>query len=840
LVHTRALKTPDELKLIDEHGAVLLTIPYSSQYPWPVAANATGHSMVLANPSYGEEDPRAWGISEIKGGSPGQAEFFSPSPLRNVVINEVLAHTESGALDFIELHNHSAVSNDLSGCILTDDPGAIKFVLPPGTVLPPHGFVSFDELQLGFALNAQGETVYLLTPNNSRVIDALQFEGQSDSISFGRWPDGAEVLYPLEGLTQGTNNAPPKISEVVVNELMYNPISKDDDDQFIELYNRGTATVDLTGWEFTAGVSYTFPNGTLLAPGGYLVIARNLTNLLAKYPNLNATNTLGNYSGKLAHGGERVALSRPELLNGTDTVYVVEDEVTYEKGGRWGRWAAGGGSSLELIDPRANHRLASNWADSDDTAKSTWTTIEHTGVLDQGRNFSGGILNAQLGPLDEGECLIDNVEVINAASGTNCVKNPGFEAGLNNWSLQGCMVRSALCRQGGSAGRALHVRCSSRIWTGANSCQASLFPSGLSMGRVATLRFKARWLHGWPEVLLRLNGNWLEAVGKMDVPLNLGTPGAPNSRALANNGPAIYDVAHNPPVPTYWEPTIVTAKVHDPDGVLSVTLNWRMDGDTTYTNSPMTDDGLGGDAVAHDGIFTATLPSTYGIVAFYVSARDSRGVSSRFPQLLNDNAPVRECVVLLGPDNPGGSFATYNLWISRTNVERWSELPNLSNEMHDGTFVCGKRIIYNMQGRFVGSPYHQQFWSPESSPCHYKWVFPDDDKFLGATSFNKIHAPGNGPGDDSSIQREQLAYTFMRTLGVPWLNRRYVVVRVNGNRILPLMEDTQCPDADMVDEYFPNDTEGYLYKMQPWFEFSPNITGTYLDYQNVSWCFLLP
>ena len=54
--------------------------------------------------------------------------------------------------------------------------------------------------------------------------------------------------------------------------------------------------------------------------------------------------------------------------------------------------------------------------------------------------------------------------------------------------------------------------------------------------------------------------------------------------------------------------------------------------------------------------------------------------------------------------------------------------------------------------------------------------------FLGTTDFNKIHQPGNGPGDDASLQREQLANTFLRALGVPWLNRRYVAVYVNGNR----------------------------------------------------------
>ena len=39
------------------------------------------------------------------------------------------------------------------------------------------------------------------------------------------------------------------------------------------------------------------------------------------------------------------------------------------------------------------------------------------------------------------------------------------------------------------------------------------------------------------------------------------------------------------------------------------------------------------------------------------------------------------------------------------------------------------------------------------------------------------------------------------------------------------MEDTQVPDSDVVKEHFPNDTDGFLYKMQPWFEFAPFLSG---------------
>jgi hypothetical protein len=197
-------------------------------------------------------------------------------------------------------------------------------------------------------------------------------------------------------------------------------------------------------------------------------------------------------------------------------------------------------------------------------------------------------------------------------------------------------------------------------------------------------------------------------------------------------------------------------------------------------------------------------------------------------------------VVLFGDGNPGGSFGVYHLWLTQTNVTRWANLSDLSNEGSDCTFVNDTRVIYNMQGRFSGSPYHQEFDTPNGNLCHYKWEFNDDAKFLGATDFNKIHQPGNGPGDDASLQREQLANTFLRALGVPWLYKRYVAVYVNGNRRGTLMEDTQVPTTDVIKEHFPNDPDGHMYKMQPWFEMPPFPSGSSIAFDNQSWCNLMP
>jgi len=841
--YTGSLKHAETLELLDERTNLLLTVPYTDVYPWPVATGGTGHSLVLANPTYGEGDPRAWDISDVVGGSPGQMDGFTPSPLRNVVINEILPHSENPAVpQFIELYNHSTNSVDVSGCILTDDPTTNKFVIPTGTVIGPAGFVAFTQAQFGFTLNGAGETLYFIKPDGSRVLDAVQFGAQADGVSYGRWPDGANDFYAFTTNTPGTNNSTILIGDIVINELMYDPIVFGSDGQYIELYNKGTNTINLNGWQFTAGVTFTFPNVTL-APSGYLVVAKNASFLFANYPNLNTNNTVGNFSGKLSHDGALVVLSQPETLDGTNTILVAEDQVTYGTGGRWGEWSGGGGSSLELIDPHANHRLAANWADSNDAAKSTWTNVTWTGVLDNGENYDPSIDYAQIGLLDTGECLVDNVSVI--YNGSNYVTNPTFEGshGLTNWFLQGCMVRSSLETTGYLSNYSLHIRASDKVWVGDNSCEVALLTNTLAAGQTVTLSYAARWLHGCQEPLLRLNGNWLEATTILPVPANLGSPGQPNSTYITNAGPAIYNVTHNPPLPAAGQPVVVTANLSDPDGLQNLRLYYRLDPSTSYTAVAMNDNGTGGDAIARDGVYSATIPGQAAnqVVAFYIAATDKLGAATRFPAIrAGDNEPVRECVVMFGDSNPGGSFGTYHLWLTQTNINRWASLSDLSNEGNDCTFVNGNRVIYNLQGRFAGSPYHQEFDTPVGNLCHYKWEFNDDDKFLGATDFNKIHQPGNGPGDDASLQREQIANSFLRALGVPWLNRRYVAVYVNGNRRGSLMEDAQVPGSDIVKEHWPNDSGGFLYKMQPWFELAPFPSGATMAFNNNAWCNLLP
>ena len=54
-----SLSRQGTIRLRNNSGGVVLEVKYDHDDPWPVGADGTGHSLVLARPSYGENDPQA-------------------------------------------------------------------------------------------------------------------------------------------------------------------------------------------------------------------------------------------------------------------------------------------------------------------------------------------------------------------------------------------------------------------------------------------------------------------------------------------------------------------------------------------------------------------------------------------------------------------------------------------------------------------------------------------------------------------------------------------------------------------------------------------------------------
>jgi len=832
------------LRLLNELGGRLLEIQYDNFAPWPVAADGTGHSLVLSRPSYGENDPRAWSASDSIGGSPGQGEHHDSDPARGVVINEFLAHTDDPQVDSIELFNRSTQPIDLSGAWLSDEPGTNKFRLIDGTTIAGRGFLVFDQNQLGFSLSADGEQIFLVNSNQTRVLDSVRFRGQANGVSSGRHPDGAPGFQELSSITLGTTNAGPLLRSLVINEIMYHPISESDKDEYLEIYNRSASPVNLSSWRIQGGVSYEFPTNTVIAAHGYLVVAENRTNLLAKYAQLNVTNTYGNYSGSLANGGERIALSMPEDLVSTNSqglvttniYFIPVDEVVYKDGGRWGQWSDGGGSSLELIDPDADNRQPASWADSDESAKAAWTALDLTEVLENGQSAAvvneGGAYGeaADCNRLElflqgAGEVLIDDVEFLNNGGG-NLLVNGSFLNGTS-WGFGG-VVRHSYVESGVGTGgsAALHLVSVARGDTGCNKAYGALSSVPVIDGTATgTIRAKVRWLKGARQMLFRLRGNWMEAVQDLNVPANCGTPGLPNSRLLANAGPAIYDVVHSPILPAANEAVVVTARAIDPDGVASLTLHYRQDPSTSYLTATLLDDGTGGDEIAGDGIYSATVAgqASGALVAFYVTASDG-SATSQFPAA----APDRECLVHWGESVRSGTLGTYRLWVTAANLNFWASREKNANDPLNATFVYGDyRVVYGANTMYSASPFHTGAYNGPLGgfACDYEVNFPSDDRFLGSEPFVLSAERNNSDFWYDPTTQNDLAGTWIaRKLGQQYNHRRHVHMLLNGVVRGDVYLDTQQPNSEMLDEYHPDDSKGELRKIESWFEFADNFT----------------
>ncbi|MBN2784478.1 MAG: lamin tail domain-containing protein, partial [Pontiellaceae bacterium] len=831
------------LRLRNELDGILLEVEYNDKAPWPVAVFGTGHSMVLSHPSYGENDARAWSPSDVIGGSPGRAEGYGAEPARGVVINEYLAHTDLPQVDYVELFNAGTNAVDLSGAWLSDEAGTNRFRMADGTTIPARGFLSFDQMEMGFALSADGEQIFLVNSNQTRVLDAVSFRGQANGVSEGRYPDGAPEFQSLDSVTKGNANTAPKASPVVINEIMYHPISDSNNDEYIELYNRTASAVDLSGWRLQGGISYEFPSNTVIAAGAYLVVAENRTNLIARYTQLNESNTYGNYSGSLANGGERIALSMVDDLISTNALnevttnwfYIPIDEVTYLDGGRWGEWSDAGGSSLELIDPDADNRQPSSWADSDESDKAPWTTIDVTDILENGQAGStvdeGGWYGEaadcnrlELFMQGVGEVLIDDVEFLNNG-GSSLVQNGDFSDGTSFWGYGG-VARNSYVESGvgedGSA--AFHLVSDSRGDTGCNKAYNSLssvpFITGSDTG---TIRAKVRWLRGAPQILLRLRGNWMEVSCDIEVPTNCGTPGLVNSRRVSNAGPSIYDVSHFPILPDEGEDVVVTARAVDPDGIASMTLNYRIDPAAGYTSVTMNDSGSDGDKIAGDGIYSGTVPgqSTGYMAAFVVSGSDG-SATAQFPAA----APERECLVRWGEERPTGGLGAYRLWVTSSNITFWAAREKNANDTMDATFVYGDwRVVYNVDTMYSGSPFHVGAYDgPLGVACDYEINFHPGERFLGTEPFVlAAEGTGNSFWDDETTQVDLTGTWIARKLGQQYNYRRHIHMYVNGNRRGGVYLDSQQPNSDMLDEYFPNDSQSELRKIESWFEFADDF-----------------
>jgi len=153
----------------------------------------------------------------------------------------------------------------------------------------------------------------------------------------------------------------------IINEIHSNPDLSQELIEFVELYNPSGTALDISGWQFTQGITYTFPAGTIIAANGYIVATEDPT---PAYVDVNVAGKYGTptslvywpFTGNISNEGETIT-----LCDGAGNEI---DSVEYQLGFPWPTVGdpvpddgahLGSGHSMQLVNPTFDNDLGGNW-----------------------------------------------------------------------------------------------------------------------------------------------------------------------------------------------------------------------------------------------------------------------------------------------------------------------------------------------------------------------------------------------------------------------------------------------------------------------------------------------
>ncbi len=732
----------------------------------------------------------------------------APPTEETVMFNEL--HRSVGNASWVELFNPGASAIDLSGYKLATEPNSDGFSLGADTKIAAQGFLTITDEESGLDLSSPEVRVFLRDVNGL-VVAAFAFdrdppaEFADESFSEALFPDGGTKTWITPIATRGEPNRVDRATAIVINEIFYQP-PEDRSGEFVEIYNRESSSVDLTGYRFERGIDFEFSNGTLIGPGEYLVVAKDPPLIREIY---GIENVVGPYDGKLSNRGENLRL--------VDSRGNIADEVRYFDGGTWSRWADGGGASLELIDPEQRNDVGVAWAASDESEKADWERLSYQ-VDDY---VPARETELHLFLVARGECLIDDVSVRRGA-GDNHIPNPGFEDSTSPWRIEGTHIDSRRVTWDAHSGEAcLELVASGKGDSSVNRIEIDASPR-LTSGPYEVSLW-ARWLRGasvivghgeftagpWggrPAPSVNQSGNTLGGKARLTVPRDLGTPGRENTARArlrdetgsTNLGPLIWAVTHSPATPESGDPVTVSARIDDADGVASVTVLYREgNANGPFERVPLTrSPGRGLDAVDGPGEqHRAELPgfSARDKIVFYLEATDATGRTSRFPA----TAPAETLLFMVsGPQESDLDSVAIALDDARTAELSTRRLH--SNHLLHATYIFNDREIrYNVGIRYRGSPWGR----PERSS--YRVRFEEDARPPTGLGAVNLSSRVDGAAEKASYYLSEQAGTPEKPVSVPIY--RFVRTTFNGGgrrtqRFIQPVDNTYLrqwfPDSD--------------------------------------------
>ena len=234
--------------------------------------------------------------------------------------------------------------------IATDD---VYFALAGQTVIVPaqDGLLANDT-------DAEGETLiaHLVDPPAQGTLNLaadgsftyLSPNGFTGSVTFTYRADDSHDVSPIATVRIAINSLQQQ-REIVINEVHVDPDIATELVEFIELYNRGDAPVDLSGWALRGAVGYTFPPGAFVDAGGYIVATQHPEMFTDKFSQV----AWGPWEGRLRNEGDVIEL--------WTAVGDLIDEVDYQLGFPWPTVGDAPGPSMQLINPSLENDLGGSW-----------------------------------------------------------------------------------------------------------------------------------------------------------------------------------------------------------------------------------------------------------------------------------------------------------------------------------------------------------------------------------------------------------------------------------------------------------------------------------------------
>jgi hypothetical protein len=274
------------------------------------------------------------------------------------------------------LHNRTQGPIDIGGWFLSDDgTNLAKYRIPAGTILPVDGYVTFfEDLHFGatsvdpnkvtpFALSDLGETVYLSSAVNDQLTDYQNredFGPSAEGETLGYYYKPSSDSYNFVAMSRPTPaaaNSGPRIGPIVISEIMYNPPSSADTEEYVELLNVTNEPIVLYDavkqkpWRMTDGIDFDFPTNPpiTLAAGERMILTRNLSDFNAVF-GASSIQKLEWTTGVLDNGGETVQIAKPGGVDALNvTQYIRVDRVNYDDTAPWVTSPDGSGPSLTKV-----------------------------------------------------------------------------------------------------------------------------------------------------------------------------------------------------------------------------------------------------------------------------------------------------------------------------------------------------------------------------------------------------------------------------------------------------------------------------------------------------------